>query len=93
MLILDEATSALDTRTEQALQKALDTLCADRTTITIAHRLSTVRNADHIIVLDQGRITERGTHDEVLALAGQYATLLSKSGSEPAEATVCPLVT
>ena len=70
VLILDEATSALDTRTEHAVQEAIDALSAGRTTITIAHRLSTVRDADQIVVLDAGRIAERGTHDELLAAAG-----------------------
>ncbi|MEY9840187.1 ABC transporter ATP-binding protein [Streptacidiphilus sp. EB103A] len=85
VLVLDEATSALDTQTEQAVQQALDTLSAGRTTITIAHRLSTVRDADQIVVLDQGRIAERGTHDELLALGGHYAALVSRDSTlEPA---------
>jgi ATP-binding cassette subfamily B protein len=75
VLILDEATSALDTRTEAAVQDAIDALSAGRTTITIAHRLSTIRDADQIAVLDAGRIVERGSHDELLALGGRYAAL------------------
>ncbi|OMI35044.1 ABC transporter ATP-binding protein [Streptomyces sparsogenes] len=81
VLILDEATSALDTRTEHAVQQAIDTLSAGRTTITIAHRLSTVRDADQIVVLDGGRIAERGSHDELLARGGRYAALVRRDES------------
>ena len=75
VLVLDEATSALDNETERAVQEAFDTLSGGRTTITIAHRLTTVRDADQIAVVDQGRIVERGTHDSLLAGAGHYAAL------------------
>ncbi|QFY11558.1 ATP-binding cassette domain-containing protein [Nonomuraea phyllanthi] len=83
VLVLDEATSALDTQTERAVQEALDGLARGRTTITIAHRLSTVRDADQIIVLDGGEIVERGDHDELMARGGHYAALVSRD--EPLE--------
>ncbi|ARX88740.1 multidrug ABC transporter ATPase [Streptomyces alboflavus] len=78
VLILDEATSALDTRTEHAVQQAIDALSANRTTLTIAHRLSTVRDADQIVVLDSGRMAERGTHGELLDRGGRYAALVRR---------------
>ena len=75
VLVLDEATSALDTATERAVQQAFDALARGRTTITIAHRLSTVRDADQIVVLDHGRVAETGTHADLLAGQGRYAAL------------------
>jgi ATP-binding cassette subfamily B protein len=78
VLVLDEATSALDVQTERAVGEALDRLAEGRTTIVIAHRLSTVRDADQIAVLDAGEVVERGTHDELLALGGRYAALVAR---------------
>ncbi|MCG5121324.1 ABC transporter ATP-binding protein/permease [Streptomyces sp. T7(2022)] len=88
VLVLDEATSALDTRTEQAVQEAIDADSADRTTLTIAHRLSTVRDADQIVVLDHGRIAERGTHRSLLAQDGLYTALVRKDARPAAAAPV-----
>ena len=74
-LILDEATSSIDTRTEKLVQAGMDALMKGRTTFVIAHRLSTVKNSDCIMVMEQGRIIERGTHDELIAEKGRYYQL------------------
>jgi ATP-binding cassette subfamily B protein len=83
VLVLDEATSALDVQTERAVEEALDQLAEGRTTIVIAHRLSTVRDADQIVVLDGGRVVERGTHDELLARPGPYAAMVARDAAPP----------
>jgi subfamily B ATP-binding cassette protein MsbA len=96
ILILDEATSALDTESEALVQEALERLMANRTTLVVAHRLSTIRRADAILVVSRGRIVERGTHDELLRHAGEYRQLYERQyGSDgtadvPGEDTVDP---
>ena len=89
ILILDEATSALDTESEKIVQAALDRLMEGRTAVVIAHPLSTIRNADDIVVVDHGRIVEEGTHAQLLAKKGLYASLYEaqfKSSTEGMEA-------
>lgn len=88
VLVLDEATSALDTRTEAAVQAALERVGQGRTVVTIAHRLSTVRHADRIVVLEQGRVVEQGSHDELLGLDGRYASLVAANDREGADGVV-----
>ncbi len=87
VLILDEATAAVDNETEAAIQRSLDRLTADRTTLVIAHRLSTVRHADRIVVMEHGRLVESGTHDQLIASDGAYAGLWRvQAGLRPEEA-------
>jgi ATP-binding cassette, subfamily B, bacterial MsbA len=85
LLVLDEATSALDNESERLVQQALDTLMQGRTTLVIAHRLSTIRSADRIVVLVRGQIVEQGTHDELLALNGDYRKLHDLQFVDPSE--------
>ena len=84
ILILDEATSSVDTRTEKIIQEAMDRLMEERTSFIIAHRLSTVRNADKIIVIDDGQIIEQGTHEELMEQKGYYYNTLNAQKREDA---------
>lgn len=81
ILLLDEATSALDTKSEKAVQRALDLAKKGRTVVIVAHRLSTIRDADIILVVDRGQVRERGTHDELMAMKGIYYKLINKAVS------------
>jgi subfamily B ATP-binding cassette protein MsbA len=83
ILILDEATSSLDNRSESLIQEALGTLMTDRTTFIVAHRLSTIHKADQIIVLDKGRIVEKGQHEELMIHKGLYHTLYTMKILDP----------
>ena len=94
VLILDEATSSVDTRTERRIQRALDSLMEGRTSFVIAHRLSTVRHADAIIVLDSGRIQEMASHDELMAARGYYYDLyMEQFRPEFVDAFALPVIT
>ena len=82
IILLDEATASVDTETEYLIQRSLDRLTAERTTLAIAHRLLTIKNADTILVLEDGRVVERGNHDELLAADGLYANLWGVQAGE-----------
>jgi ATP-binding cassette subfamily B protein len=86
ILVLDEATSSVDNETEAAIQRSLETVARDRTTLVIAHRLSTVRAADRIHVLENGTVTEAGTHEELVGMGGLYAALWRVQTGESATA-------
>jgi subfamily B ATP-binding cassette protein MsbA len=88
VLVLDEATSSLDAESERLIEDAMERLLAGRTTLIIAHRLSTVRRADRLVVLDRGRVVEEGTHAELMGLGGLYARLYARQFREDEEAVV-----
>ncbi len=92
VLVLDEATSSADNETEAAIQRSMSRITVGRTTIIIAHRLSTVRNADRIYVLEEGRVTKAGTHEELVTHEGLYATLWRVQLGEVVTATALPVV-
>ena len=92
ILVLDEATASVDTATERLIQEALDRLMERRTSFVIAHRLSTVRHADQILVMDHGRIVERGRHEELLALNGIYARLCANSFMDTGAGAIAEVV-
>jgi len=88
ILLLDEATASVDTETERLIQQALERLMVNRTSFVIAHRLSTVRNADRIFVMERGEVTEQGTHEELLARGGLYSELCRTAFLEVEEETL-----
>jgi len=92
VVVLDEATAHLDSESEAAVQEALRITLAGRTSLVIAHRLSTVREADQLLVIDDGRIVERGTHQELLAHGGQYADLYRTQFADQAAPPGAPAV-
>lgn len=85
ILVFDEATSALDTHAEKAIQSAFDEAAQNHTTLIVAHRLSTIVHAEQILVMDEGRIVERGTHSELLAKKGVYSEMWAQQQSEPTQ--------
>src|SRR3546814_8947605 len=89
-MMFDEATSALDTHTEREIQAALEAISADRTTLVVAHRLSTVVDADEIIVMEKGRIVERGRHGDLVRADGLYAAMWARQGAERDDMPVEP---